>query len=95
MSSEFWRNEVSQPPLKPLHSDESLIKSKLADYSKKASQELIDSLAPGQVGSLKVRPDGTVLDGNHRIKILRDRAVDVDRLPREIVTKEPIPGPDT
>lgn len=79
-------------PLKPLHADESLIQSKLDEYNKLSDQQLIDSLMPGQPGSLKVRPDGTVVDGNHRVKILRDRSVDVDALPRELVPKDPIPG---
>jgi ParB-like chromosome segregation protein Spo0J len=83
----------NQPPLKPLHADSSLIQSKLDVYGKLSSQELIDSLKPGQQGSLKVRPDGTMVDGHHRIKVLRDRGVDVDSLPREIIPKGPIPGP--
>jgi hypothetical protein len=82
-----------QPPLKPLHADSSLIKSKLDMFGKLSNQELIDSLKPGQQGSLKVRPDGTIVDGHHRIKILRDRGVDVDSLPREIIPKDPMPGP--
>jgi hypothetical protein len=44
-------------------------------------------LKPGQVGALKARPDGTMVDGHHRIKILRERGVDMDSLPREIVPK--------
>jgi len=82
----------SLPPLKPLHADHSLIKAKLDEYSKRSNQELIDSLKPGQTGSLKTRPDGTIVDGNHRIKILRDRGVDVNALPREVVPKDPVPG---
>ncbi len=70
------------------------MRSKLDDYSKRSSQELIDSLKPGQPGSLKTRPDGTILDGNHRIKILRGRGVDVDSLPRQVVPKEPVSGLD-
>ena len=77
----------NQPPLIPLHADDSLIRSKLDKYGKLADAELIDSLKPGQPGSLKVRPDGTIVDGHHRIKILRDRGVDVDSLPREIIPK--------
>jgi len=80
------------PPLKPLHPDSKLIKSKLSDYDKLSTQDLIDSLKPGQQAPLKTRPDGTILDGHHRIKILRDRGVDVDSLPREIVVKDPLPG---
>ena len=83
----------SPPPLKPLHGDDSLIGSKLDEYSKGPNQKLIDSLRPGEPGSLKVRPEGTIVDGHHRIKILRDRGIDVDTLPREIVPKEPILEP--
>jgi hypothetical protein len=31
---------------------------------------------------LTVKPDGTIMNGNHRIRVLRDRGVDVDSLPR-------------
>ena len=79
---------MNQQPLKPLHSDDALNAAKLAKFRKVSTEELIDSLQSGRDGSLKTRPDGTVLDGNHRTKILRERGVDVDSLPREIVTKE-------
>jgi ParB-like chromosome segregation protein Spo0J len=82
----------NQPPLKPLHADSSLVGSKLDKYGKQSNQELIDSLKPGQLGSLKARPDGTLVDGHHRIKVLRDRGVEVDSLPREIVPKDPSPN---
>jgi ParB-like chromosome segregation protein Spo0J len=72
---------VSEPPLKPLHSDISLNQAKLGELDKLTNQELIDSLKPGQPGSLKVRPDGMIIDGHHRVRILRDRGVDVDLLP--------------
>lgn len=74
------------PPLKPLHSDSSLSQVKLT-FRKLTNEELLDSLSPGQPGSLKARPDGTMIEGHHRIRILRDRRVDVDSLPREIVSK--------
>jgi hypothetical protein len=45
------------------------------------------SLFPGQRDCLKTRPDGTILDGHHRIYVLRKRGVDVDGLPREINLK--------
>jgi hypothetical protein len=85
--------DSAMPPLKPLHLDDSLIKSKLAEYDNRSTQELIDSLKLGQLGSFKTRPDGTMVDGHHRIKILRGRGVDVDSLPRDIVPKGPIPDP--
>jgi len=79
---------VTTPPkLKPLHSEPSLINLKLQIFCKLATEVLIDSLKPGQTASLKARPDGTMVDGHHRIKVLRDRGIDVDSLPREIVSK--------
>lgn len=78
---------MAQTVLKPLHPDSSLIQLKLDQYAKLTTEELIDSLQPGQLGALKARPDGTMIDGHHRIKILRDRGVDVDSLPREIISK--------
>ena len=80
-----------EPPLVPLDADDSLIGSKLDTYRKLSDQELIDSLKPGQQGSLKVRPDGTMVDGHHRIKVLRDRGINVDALPREIIPKDAVP----
>jgi hypothetical protein len=50
----------------------------------------VRSLAPGQANALKARPEGTLLEGHHRIHILRGRGVDVDALPREIVMKSEI-----
>ena len=47
-----------------MHADNPLIGSKLDKYGKLSDQELIDSLKPGQQGSLKLRPDGTIVDGN-------------------------------
>lgn len=82
-----------QPPLKPLHPESSLIRSKLDAFGKFTTEQLIDSLKPGQEGALKTRPDGTMIDGHHRIKILRDRGVDVDALPREVIPKDPIGDP--
>lgn len=77
------------PPLKRLHPDSSLNLGKLASFDRLATDVLLDSLAPGRdKGCLKTRRDGTILDGHHRICILRRRGVDVDRLPREIIEKD-------
>ena len=75
---------MQQPPLTFLHPKGSLSHAKIAQYSTLSTQALIDSLQPGQPGALKVRPDGTVIDGHHRLKILYDRGIDVNALPREI-----------
>jgi ParB-like chromosome segregation protein Spo0J len=79
---------MKQPPLQSLHPEGSLSHAKLLQYSKLSTQELIDSLQPGQPGALKVRPDGMVIDGHHRLKILYDRGIDIDALPREILPTE-------
>jgi hypothetical protein len=78
---------MALPSLKPLHADSSLSPAKLEKYDKAADKQLIDSLRPGQPGSLKARPDGTIVDGHHRLKILRGRGIDIDALPREIIPR--------
>jgi len=75
------------PPLKPLHPDSALIRLKLTEMEQKATEELIRSLLPGQKDCLKTRRDGTILDGHHRLYILRTRGVSVDELPREIIER--------
>jgi hypothetical protein len=81
-------NPPSDPPLKPLHPDTLLSVGKLSETEGLTTDVLQNSLLPGQKDSLKTRPDGTILDGHHRIYILRRRGVDVDALPREIIVKE-------
>ena len=75
-------------PLKPLHPDSSLSLAKLQKIDRVLTEILLHSLKPGQKDCLKTRPDGTTLDGHHRIKILRSRGVDVDSLPRETIVRE-------
>jgi hypothetical protein len=78
---------VKNPPLTPLHPDETLLRLKLDTLVRLSTDVLIESLVPGKPGSLKTRPDGTILDGHHRIKILRDRGINVDQLPREVIPR--------
>jgi len=73
----------SDPPLKPLYPDTSLIPAKLAEMEGLTTDVLQKSLLPGRIDSLKTRTDGTILDGHHRIYILRKRGVNVDALPRD------------
>jgi hypothetical protein len=61
---------------------------KLNQFRRLSSDELRSLLLPGQRDSLKVRPDGTVLDGHHRITILMERGDDIHSLPREIIEKK-------
>ncbi|MCL4850638.1 MAG: hypothetical protein KJZ78_04570 [Bryobacteraceae bacterium] len=74
-----------QPPLKPLHPASSLSPAKLAVFEKFTTEKLKASLAPGQEHCLKARSDGTILDGHHRVHVLKGRAENVDALPREVI----------
>jgi hypothetical protein len=77
-----------KPPLKALHPDSSLDAGKLAKMDRLSTESLEASLLPGVPNCLKTRPDGTILEGHHRIHILRRRSVDVDNLPRDVIVKE-------
>ena len=80
---------MDAPKLKFLHSEGTLSQAKLERFRRLTTRELEFSLVPGQPGSLKARPDGTVMDGHHRISVLAERGEDVHHLPREIMEKEP------
>jgi hypothetical protein len=75
---------TEQPLLRPLHPVSSLSVAKLKTFDGMSSDVLRHSLSPGQEHCLKTKLDGTVLDGNHRIHVLRQRGEKVDLLPREI-----------
>jgi hypothetical protein len=74
-------------PLRPLHPDNALKAQKLAKMEKLSTDVLLASLLPPNADCLKTRPDGTILDGHHRVYILRRRGVNVDGLPRDVVVK--------
>jgi transposase len=77
---------MTEPPLlRPLHPLSSLSTAKLKKFDGMSSEVLKNSLIPGQEHSLKTKRDGTILDGNHRIHVLKERGEKVDLLPREIV----------
>jgi hypothetical protein len=76
------------PPLKPLHPNSSLNAGKLVKIERLSTDVPLASLLPEQEGCLKTRPEGTILDGHHRIHVLRQRGVDVDYLHRQVVVKD-------
>lgn len=75
---------MNQPALKFLHPESSLIELKLEYLRRISTEDLIESLKPEKTGALKTKVDGTIMDGHHRIKVLTERGVDVEKLPREI-----------
>jgi len=77
-----------EPPLKSLHSQDSLNPGKLAKMRKASTEALLASLLPPLKDCLKTRRDGTILDGHYRIFVLRERGFDVDLLPRDILEKD-------
>jgi hypothetical protein len=52
----------------------------------RSTEEIVESLRPTPGGSehLVVKPDGRVVQGNTRIKVLEERGYPVNDLPREI-----------
>jgi hypothetical protein len=76
-----------QPALKLLHPEDSLSQLKLAQLRRLSTDVIEASLCPGQRDCLKTRADGTILDGHHRIYVLKERGFEVDRLPRDIIQK--------
>ena len=72
-------------PLKSLHSEGSLSQPKLAAFRKLSNDELMKSLQPGEPGALKVRLEGTMMDGHHRVCVLRERGVDIEASPTEVL----------
>jgi hypothetical protein len=55
----------------------------LEHWRKQATSAIVDSLRPGQPESLRVKPDGRIMNGNTRIKVLEERGYDIESLPRE------------
>ena len=79
---------AEQPQLSFLHADESLNAVDFAQFERLTTETLRASLLPRHEGSLKARPDGTLLDGHHRIAVLRTRGVDVNALPSRDCSEE-------
>ena len=80
--------ELSQgPKLQFLHSEDAMSPVKLEAFRRLSNDAIKSSLHPGQPDSLKVRPDGTVLDGHHRLSVLLERGENIHQLPREIMER--------
>jgi hypothetical protein len=79
----------SQPSLQRIHPDATYqggsAKLALEYWQKQSTADIVRSLAPGSPEALRVKPDGRVMNGNTRVKVLEERGFDVNSLPREIV----------
>jgi hypothetical protein len=77
------------PPLRRIHSDHTLEvgtnRVALEYWRKQPTEDIANSLQPGQPEALKVKFDGRIMNGNTRIKVLEERGFDVNSLPREVL----------
>jgi hypothetical protein len=77
------------PPLQRIHSDTTYqsgsAKLALEYWRKQPTDDIIRSLALGGREPLRVKPDGRIMNGNTRIKVLEEHGFDVNVLPRELV----------
>jgi hypothetical protein len=78
-----------RPPLRRIHSDETLASGagrfSLQYWRRRKTQEIVESLRPGKGEALRVKPDGRIINGNVRVRVLEERGFDTDELEREIV----------
>lgn len=81
---EYW----SGIQLRFLHAEDALISVKLEYFRRISTDDIKVSLKPGEQGSLRARPDGTILDGYHRIRVLIECGEEVNHMPREVIEKE-------
>ena len=82
-------DEESRPRLRRIHAEKTL-RSGISRFSfeywqQRGTEEIIESLKPGKIEALKVKPDGRILNGNVRIKVLEERGFNINSLERENV----------
>ena len=77
------------PPLRRIHSDQTLEAGSnrvpLEYWRQQSTEDIVKSLQPGSPEALKVKPDGRIMNGNTRIKVLEERGFDIHSLPREVL----------
>jgi hypothetical protein len=76
-------------PLRGIHPDatyetDRIAKQSLDYWRQQPTGTIVDSLKPGGDESLKASPDGRIMNGNTRLKILQERGYDINSLPREV-----------
>ncbi len=78
----------SPPTLRRIHSDETLSSGSnrfsLDFHRGLSTDDIVRSLRPGADEALRIKPDGRIINGNTRIKVLEERGFDINSLPREV-----------
>jgi hypothetical protein len=82
-------------PLQRIHTDSTYesdgeAKRSLEYWRRQPTERIVESLKSGQEESLKAFPDGRIVDGNTRIKVLQERGYDVNSLEREVYRPLPL-----
>lgn len=81
--------EEPQPSLRRIHSDATITSgSSRFSYDfwrQQATDDIVQSLRRGVDEALRSKPDGRIINGNTRIKVLEERGFDVNALPREVI----------
>jgi hypothetical protein len=77
-------------PLRRLHEDKALKRSILEYFRAQSNDDIVRSLLTEGPENLKMRSDGLVLQGNHRIKVLEELGYDTFQLPEhaEVIPRE-------
>ncbi len=68
-----------------LHPKSTMSKASLTFWGRQNSEAIVESLTTGRLGSLNVgklimKPNGVIMNGNTRVKILQDRGFDLMKL---------------
>jgi hypothetical protein len=85
--------DPSKPPVGSIHDADRLRSSESYKYwSTRPTEEIRQSLSPGQEESLRVTSDGRIFNGNTRTLVLQDRGININDLPREQYTPQSL-GP--
>lgn len=78
-----------RPKLRRIHPDETpesgAGRFSLQYRRRRKTQEIVESLRPGKAEAPRVKPDGRVINGNVRVRVLEERGFDTDALEREVV----------
>ncbi len=82
-------SDEARPPRRRIHTDETpspgLSRSSLRYWREQKTETIAEPLRPGNRESSQVKPDGRVLNGNVRVKVLEERGFNVDGLEGELV----------
>jgi hypothetical protein len=80
---------MKTPSLRRIHSDGTLeigsSRIALEYWRQQPTAAIVQSLQPGHIEALQVKPDGRIMNGNTRIKVLEERGFDINSLPREVL----------